>query len=96
MKLYCKTTTEDDIITFYYDENGHEILHSENDIPAFILIEGDKFWYEHGKMHRLTAPAHIDDNKVESWYYKGEWFGSSDEGYNQEKFEKEIKLLVFS
>jgi len=52
------------------DDKGN--LHSFNDKPAIEWDDGDKRWYENGKVHRLEGPAYIAiyRNFIEHYYYK--------------------------
>jgi hypothetical protein len=51
-----------------YDKDDK--LHSEDDLPAAIYQNGDKFWYKHGKINRdgdLPA-AILHDGETMQWY----------------------------
>ena len=59
------TLIDGDVIKTYKDDN----LHSFNDEPAVIYIDGSKFWYQDGKRHRdndLPAVEFSDGSKM--WY----------------------------
>jgi hypothetical protein len=71
------------IIKTFYIYNESKELHSENDIPAFIVVNDTskknyiKEWYLNGKLHRDNGPARITHscygfNIKEEWYYHGE------------------------
>lgn len=46
-------------------------LHSVDDEPAIIDLDGSRKWYRHGLEHREHAPAVITVNGDETWYYDG-------------------------
>ena len=45
-------------------------LHSFNDQPA--CVNGIKWWYRYGKIHRAELPAIIYPNGDKRWYWNGE------------------------
>lgn len=60
---------------------------------AIEKINGVKFWFKNGKLHREDGPAmlHYIYYNYNYWYYHGEFI--TDE--SQEKFERLIKLKAF-
>ena len=59
-------TTKHYINKITVDKYGFE--HNINDEPAFIILFdsgniNSKWWFEHGKEHRLTGPSYIEYNE---------------------------------
>jgi len=52
----------------FWKKNG--CLHRDNDLPAFIYLDGDLSWYRNGDLHRDIGPAYISFLGKESEYYK--------------------------
>lgn len=52
--------------------------HRDNDLPAIVSTDGiKKSWYQHGKKHRVGAPAVIEKKHsfyraIEEWWFEGE------------------------
>tara|TARA_R110000851_G_scaffold320989_1_gene486135 strand:- start:478 stop:750 length:273 start_codon:yes stop_codon:yes gene_type:complete len=61
--------------------------------PAVEYATGDKFWYQHGKVHRTDGPAieFVDGHK--SWYLNGRYL-SFDEWLNKVKMSAEDKVMM--
>jgi hypothetical protein len=80
--------------TDYYDDAGE--WHREDNLPAVILKNGDKFYFEHGKRHRTDGPA-IDCAKpngihpAQQYFYQGRYI----ECQTTEEFIRSIKMLAF-
>ena len=63
-KLYIR---KNNIGTFYYKDPEMTILHRENG-PAIEYADGNKLWYQNGKLHRLDGPAvEFADGSKEYW-----------------------------
>ena len=46
--------------------------HRDNNKPAIITYEGNRYWYKNGKIHRDNdQPAIIYYNGTQSWYTNG-------------------------
>jgi hypothetical protein len=58
------------VLTDYYvifRKNGS--WHRDNDLPAFILLDGTKEWHQNGKIHRDNdRPAIIYTDGAKEWY----------------------------
>lgn len=52
----------------YYDDN--EELHNDNG-PAVVYANGDKAWYQHGKLHREDGAAFEGQNGYRAFWLKG-------------------------
>jgi hypothetical protein len=68
VKVY--TEKEDGVAgTYWYDENDLNFHRIEG--PAIEKPNGDKFWFIHGRLHRLDGPAMItlvsDNQYVKYW-----------------------------
>ena len=53
------------------NEDGE--IHRENDMPAIIFINGDKYWCKNGLNHRdrdLPTKIFADDSRI--WYKNGQ------------------------
>lgn len=78
----------------YHYVNGE--LHNDNG-PAVVFVNSEKFWYKNGKKHREDGPAienyYGKGNK--EWWYENKSIGVSWNGYTQEKFEQWLRLKVF-
>ena len=46
-------------------------VHRENDLPAYIRMNGSARWYRDNKLHRECGPAVIRANGEEEWYKNG-------------------------
>jgi hypothetical protein len=68
---------------FYYKDDQ---LHSYNDEPALISAEGDMYWCENDKLHRLTGPAKISHIGLKTYFIDG-----SPISYNTWRELKEVK-----
>lgn len=55
------------IIKHTKDQYGQH--HSYNDEPAVEYKRGDKIWYHHGKIHRITGPAIEWGDGTRFFYY---------------------------
>lgn len=73
-----------------YDANGE--LHNPYG-PAVVMKEVE-FWYKHGKLHREDGPAIVFSRGAEEWYYKGKYYGRSNTGYTQQKFERDYLKAI--
>lgn len=70
--------------TYCWYIKGTWIAHNEGK-PAFEDKDGDKFWYQHGKCHRLDGPAREYPNGNKYHYYINDVF------YNEEEYWIKIK-----
>jgi len=59
--------------------------------PAEEYSDGFRVWYQNDGLHRLDGPAIEWSDGSRSWWYEDEFYGNSDNGYNQEEFEKDLK-----
>jgi len=60
------------------DEFGTEIwrnkdgkYHRDDDLPAMTYKNGTKYWYKHGKLHRLNGPAAEYTNGTKMYHIEG-------------------------
>jgi len=53
-------------------------------------LEGDKYWYLHGKLHREDGPAIEFINGTKKWFYHGKYIDCD----SQEEFERLINKKV--
>ena len=54
--------------------NEYGEFHRDNDLPAIIYLNGDKYWYKNGKRHRYgDNPAVICADGGKSWYKNGKF-----------------------
>lgn len=51
---------------FWKDDKG--LFHRDNDLPAVIKWDGQKEWYQHGRLHRDGGPAIIHGSGGEKWF----------------------------
>jgi hypothetical protein len=56
-----------DICEYWFDDN--DFYHRDNE-PAIINYYA-RYYYQHGKVHRLDGPAVIWDTTRQSWYIDG-------------------------
>ena len=57
----------------WYFLNKQELLHSPNDKPAVIWLNGSKEWYKYGQRHRDNdKPAIIFPSGKKQWWVNGE------------------------
>lgn len=54
--------------SFWYK---NEVLHRDNDLPAYTSGEHIQKWYQQGKRHRTNGPAHIFDTRKRFCY---QWY----------------------
>ena len=64
------TVVVDDEGTIRWHKEGTEILHRE-DGPAVEWFDGNKLWYQNGKLHRLNGPAVECAGGRKRWYIEG-------------------------
>ena len=55
----------------YWHTKYSSDFHRDNDLPAFISVDGDLYWYQRGNKHRENdKPAIVfSDGTVEWWYH---------------------------
>jgi hypothetical protein len=69
VKKTCDSEYLCDPVYFYYYQGT---LHSFNDQPACIWLDGTKLWYQHGKRHRDNdQPAIIYSSGTREWCQYG-------------------------
>jgi hypothetical protein len=51
--------------------NKDNELHREDDQPAVIYTDGDRFWYLNNNLHRENGPAVIYYNGTEEYWVNG-------------------------
>lgn len=88
-----------DFIKEYIDKDGDLVRKNSKGeyhslySPAIEFSDGDKRWLQNDKFHRLDGPAVDDTDGYKEWWYEDEWYGSSNNGYTQEQFIKDFKIL---
>lgn len=94
------------IASHYLDEHGNNlqgcdechyvngVYHNDNG-PAIIFKNGDKFWYNNGKVHRIDGAAIEFEDGPKRWFYEGKEVGDSDLGYTQKDFDNWLKFKTF-
>ena len=66
--LKCKSI-KTDIYGDTYHYNKNDQLHRENDLPAIVYANGDKYWYKNDQYHRENdLPAIVLANGNKYWY----------------------------
>jgi hypothetical protein len=71
----------------------NDLLHRD-DGPACEYTNGDRFWCQHGKIHRLDGPAY-ESNVIKGykeWYFHNKFINCN----SQKEFEDKIAELIFS
>ena len=68
------------------------LAHRE-DGPAYEYANGDREWYQDGKLHRLDGPAYRIKSTEPSWYIDGEEF-SFEEHYQLIQEVKDMPLVL--
>lgn len=64
--------------------NNNEEFHRENDLPAIEYSNGDKWYFQKGRLHRLKGPAiHLADG-TKRWYI-------NNVRYTEEEFNEKVK-----
>jgi hypothetical protein len=59
--------------------------------PAIIDASGDKFWFKHGKLHRLDGPASEFADGFKEWFIEDKHIPVA----SQSEFERYLKLKGF-
>ena len=82
------------------DEFGTEIwrdfdgqYHRDNDLPAMIYKNGNKYWFKHGKLHNLNGPATEEIDGEKEYWIEGIKLTEEEfeESKDWEKFEEETE-----
>ena len=61
------------------NRNSYGKLHSVNNLPAVIYINGYQEWWRNGKRHRNGGlPAVVYANGDQEWWHNGEWHRDND------------------
>ena len=71
--------------------NEKWMLHNE-DGPAVIWRDGDKFWWINGQLHRLDGPAIEFSSGEKHWYLNGIRY--SEERYQEELIKIKLERLT--
>lgn len=66
-------------------------IHRDDDLPAIEFDDGEKRWYQYGKLHRQKGPAIIVANGRSYWFLDGIEVDCK----TQEEFEKLMRLKAF-
>lgn len=58
-------------VTQWYEDPEMTSLHRDGDLPAVEYKMGDKEWWNHGLLHRVTGPAIVNADGSEYYYLNG-------------------------
>jgi hypothetical protein len=70
---YPQLAAKEKFIRYIYGKHSYlnNKLHSFNDQFATKHINGDKYWYRYGKLHRRDLPAVEFSDGSKFWYWNG-------------------------
>jgi len=72
IKLMTKIYSKIEYCNIYWYKEGTDILHRE-DGPAVEYADGEKRWYQNGKIHRVDGPAIEYPNGSRWWVINGQF-----------------------
>lgn len=80
------------------------------DGPAYMGINGDKYWYQNGQLHRIDGPAICYNDGTEIWYKNGllhrldgpatiwadgtKEWWINDKQYTEKQFNEKVKEII--
>ena len=71
-KNYDGFGSSDSLVVLACTINSEDKHHSFDDKPAIEYINGDKYWCQHGLLHRLDGAAYIQARGFFSYWYNGD------------------------
>lgn len=86
MEKYDVTVDKCGTVRFYKPgtKESHRL-----DGPANEYANGEKYWYQDGKLHRLDGPAIERANGEKYWYINGEY-------YSEKEFKAKVAVVEAS